>query len=110
MYCPIKPNQFQNLLLDIEGEGIIETFNHFDVFISDFNEKTISNDVAEYLDVRYLSKATWPPTFPVFGKLTNISYRRMIFLSNRQYCYKNRLYSRLCESTVCQLSCSLQGE
>ena len=101
MCSSIEPNQFQNLVLDIEGEGIMETFNHFDVLISDFDEKTISKDVAEYLDVRYLSKATWPPTFPVFGKLTNISYRRMIFLSNRQYCYKNRLHLRPCESIVC---------
>jgi len=60
------------MVLDIEDKGIFETINHFDFLISDFDEKTVSSDVAGYLDVSYLSKATWPPTFPVFGKLTNI--------------------------------------
>lgn len=68
MFCP---NQHQNLILDIE-EGIMETINHFDVFISDFDEQKISSDVASLLEVSYLSKATMNPTFPVFGKLTNI--------------------------------------
>lgn len=72
MFCSIKPNQFQALVFDIE-EGIIETCNHFDVFIRDFDEKKISNVVSLFLDVPYLSKATWPPTLPVFGKLFNTS-------------------------------------
>ena len=67
------------MVLDIEGKGIIEAFNHFDVFISDYDEERVSNIVADYLKVSYLSKATWPPTFPVFGNFTNISSRRMIF-------------------------------
>ena len=72
-------NQFQNLVLDIEGEGIIETFNHFDVLIRDFNEKIVSSEVAKKLEVSYLSKATWPQTFPVYGKRNNISSRLMDF-------------------------------
>jgi hypothetical protein len=69
MFCA---NQYQNLILDIE-EGIMDTIDHFDVLISDFDEQKISSRVASLLEVSYLSKATMNPTFPVFGKLTNIS-------------------------------------
>ena len=69
----IKPNQFMNLVLDIEREGIIQTLHHFDVLIKDFDEKLVSGEVANDLKVSYLSKAN-PPTWPVIGKLANIFF------------------------------------
>lgn len=74
----IKPNQFKNLVLDFEREGIMITLDHFDVLIKDYDEKIVSSEVANNLKVSYLSKAN-PPTWPVFGKLSNISSRRMVF-------------------------------
>lgn len=45
MISSTKPNQFQTLILDVE-KGVEETFNNFDVFIRDYDEKKISNHVA----------------------------------------------------------------
>jgi hypothetical protein len=75
MFSLIKPNQFQNFVMDFD-KSIMETYDHFDVLIRDFDETKISRDIALLLDVPYLSKARWPPSFPVIGKLTNT------FLSN----------------------------
>lgn len=58
MISSTKPNQFQTLILDVE-KGVEETFNNFDVFIRDYDEKKISNHVATLLDVSYLSKVVF---------------------------------------------------